>query len=252
MDIYKVTYRGNEKPMVLDFEDQLIASIASPVSDYINVQPVTIEQKSLTVFKGKILDVVTEKPIKAKIDIMINETGEIYTTVNSNSSSGNFLMSLPAGFNYGISVEADGYLFHSENFDLPIGDDFNVVNKDILLKNIKVGSNITLNNVFFKTEKWSITTESFHELDKLVALLEDVPNLEIEISGHTDNTGSKVFNELLSQRRADAVVKYLVDKGIERNRLKAKGYGSSKPVQSNDSSSGRALNRRTEFEILDN
>ena len=104
-------------------------------------------------------------------------------------------MSLPAGLNYGISVEADGYLFHSENFDLPIGDDFNVVNKDILLKNIKIGSNITLNNVFFKTEKWSITSESFHELDKLVALLKDVSNLEIEISGHTDNTGSKVFNE---------------------------------------------------------
>ena len=60
-------------------------------------------------------------------------------------------MSLPAGFNYGISVEADGYLFpNSENFDLPIGDDFNVVNKDILLKNIKIGSNITFQtNVFF-------------------------------------------------------------------------------------------------------
>ena len=124
--------------------------------------------------------------------------------------------------------------------------------RDILLKNIKIGSNITLNNVFFKTEKWSITSESFHELDKLVALLKDVPNLEIEISGHTDNTGSKVFNELLSQRRADAVVNYLVDKGIERKRLKAKGYGSSKPVANNDSSNGRALNRRTEFEILDN
>ena len=252
MDIYKVTYRGNEKQMVLDFEDQLIASIANPVSDNITLQPIILEQKSLTVFKGKILDVVTEKPIKAKIDIIINKTGEIYTTVNSNSSSGNFLMSLPAGFNYGISVEADGYLFHSENFDLPIGDDFNVVNKDILLKNIKIGSNITLNNVFFKTEKWSITSESFHELDKLVALLKDVSNLEIEISGHTDNTGSKVFNELLSQRRADAVVNYLVDKGIERKRLKAKGYGSSKPVANNDSSNGRALNRRTEFEILDN
>ena len=252
MDIYKVTYRGNEKPMVLDSEDQLIASIASPISDQIIVQPILIEQKSLTVFKGKILDAITGRPIKAKIDIILNKSGVLYTSVNSNSSSGNFLMSLPSGFNYGISVQADDFLFHSENFDLPIGDDFNIVNKDILLKNIKIGSNIALNNVFFKTEKWNLTPESFHELDKLVILLEDVPNLEIEISGHTDNTGSKVFNELLSQRRADAVVKYLVDKGIERNRLTARGYGSSKPVANNDNSEGRSLNRRTEFEILNN
>jgi len=252
MDIYKVTFKGNDKPMLLDFEDQLISSIASPISDQIITQPVLINQKSLTVFKGKILDAVTEQPIEAKIDIIINESGQLYTSVISNSSSGKFLMSLPAGANYGISVEAEAYLFHSENFDLPIGDDFNIVNKDILLKNIKIGSNIALNNVFFKTEKWNLTPESFYELDKLVILLEDVPNLEIEISGHTDNTGSKVFNELLSQRRANAVVNYLIDKGIDENRLTAKGYGSSRPIANNDNSQGRALNRRTEFEIINN
>ena len=252
LDIYKVTYWGADKPMTADFEDQLMASIASPVSDNSVAEPITVEEKSLTVFKGKILDAITKNSIAADIEITINSTGEVYTILKSNSSTGKFLLSLPAGKNYGISVAAEGYLFHSENFDLPKGDGFNLVNKDIELKNIKVGSNITLRNVFFNSGKWDVKSDSYAELDRLVALLSDIPSLKIEISGHTDNVGSVSFNELLSQRRADAVVNYLVGKGVDKKRLSAKGYGQSNPVDSNNTAEGRALNRRTEFEIIEN
>ncbi len=252
LDIYKVTYWGADKPMTADFEDQLMASIASPVSDNSVAEPITVEEKSLTVFKGKILDAITKNSIAADIEITINSTGEVYTTLKSNSSTGKFLLSLPAGKNYGISVVAEGYLFHSENFDLPKGDGFNLVNKDIELKNIKVGSNITLRNVFFNSGKWDVKSDSYAELDRLVALLSDIPSLKIEISGHTDNVGSVSFNKLLSQRRADAVVNYLAGKGVDKKRLSAKGYGQSKPVDSNNTAEGRALNRRTEFEIIEN
>ena len=252
LDIYKVTYWGADKPMTADFEDQLMASIASPVSDNSVAEPITVEEKSLTVFKGKILDAITKNSIAADIEITINSTGEVYTSLKSNSSTGKFLLSLPAGKNYGISVAAEGYLFHSENFNLPKGDGFNLVNKDIELKNIKVGSNIALRNVFFNSGKWDVKSDSYAELDRLVALLSDIPSLKIEISGHTDNVGSVSFNELLSQRRADAVVNYLVGKGVDKKRLSAKGYGQSKPVDSNNTAEGRALNRRTEFEIIEN
>ncbi len=252
LDIYKVTYWGADKPMTADFEDQLMASIASPVSDNSVAEPITVEEKSLTVFKGKILDAITKNSIAANIEITINSTGEVYTTLKSNSSTGKFLLSLPAGKNYGISVAAEGYLFHSENFDLPKGDGFNLVNKDIELKNIKVGSNIALRNVFFNSGKWDVKSDSYAELDRLVALLSDITSLKIEISGHTDNIGSVSFNELLSQRRADAVVNYLAGKGVDKKRLSAKGYGQSKPVDSNNTAEGRALNRRTEFEIIEN
>jgi len=252
LDIYKVTYWGADKPMTADFEDQLMASIASPVSDNSVAEPITVEEKSLTVFKGKILDAITKNSIAADIEITINSTGEVYTSLKSNSSTGKFLLSLPAGKNYGISVAAEGYLFHSENFDLPKGDGFNLVNKDIELKNIKVGSNIALRNVFFNSGKWDVKSDSYAELDRLVALLSDITSLKIEISGHTDNIGSVSFNELLSQRRADAVVNYLVGKGVDKKRLSAKGYGQSKPVDSNNTAEGRALNRRTEFEIIEN
>ena len=252
LDIYKVTYWGADKPMTADFEDQLMASIASPVSDNSVAEPITVEEKSLTVFKGKILDAITKNSVAADIEITINSTGEVYTTLKSNSSTGKFLLSLPAGKNYGISVAAEGYLFHSENFDLPKGDGFNLVNKDIELKNIKVGSNIALRNVFFNSGKWDVKSDSYAELDRLVALLSDIPSLKIEISGHTDNVGSVSFNKLLSQRRADAVVNYLAGKGVDKKRLSAKGYGQSKPVDSNNTAEGRALNRRTEFEIIEN
>ena len=86
----------------------------------------------------------------------------------------------------------------------------------------------------------------------MVTLLNDVPALKIEISGHTDNVGAESFNELLSQKRADAVVDYLLSKGIDKKRLLAKGYGQSNPVNSNDTDEGRAANRRTEFEIIEN
>ena len=252
LDIYKVTYWGADKPMSTDVQDQLIASIAKPVSDNTIAKPIVVEEKSLTVFKGKVLDAITKKPINAAIEIILNETGKVYTSFFSNSVTGKFLLSLPAGNNFGISVSADGYLFHSENFDLPKGDGFNSVTKDIQLKNIKVVSNIALRNVFFNSGKWEVKDDSFAELARLILLLNDVPSLKIEISGHTDNTGAESFNELLSQRRADAVVNYLLERGIEKNRLSAKGYGQSKPVDSNDSVEGRASNRRTEFEITEN
>jgi flagellar motor protein MotB/tetratricopeptide (TPR) repeat protein len=252
LDIYKVTYWGMDKPMSTDLQDQLIASIAKPVSDNIIAKPILVEEKSLTVFKGKVLDAITKKPIKASIEIILNETGKVYTSFFSNSATGKFLLSLPAGHNYGISVSADGYLFHSENFDLPKGDGFNSVTKDVELKNIKVGSNIALRNVFFNTGKWEVKDDSYAELARLVLLLNDVPSLKIEISGHTDNIGAESFNELLSQRRADAVVNYLVERGVDKKRLSAKGYGQSNPVDSNDNAEGRASNRRTEFEIIEN
>jgi outer membrane protein OmpA-like peptidoglycan-associated protein len=82
--------------------------------------------------------------------------------------------------------------------------------------------------------------------------MKDVPGLKIEISGHTDNTGSATINETLSQSRAEAVVTYLSSKGIQSARLTAKGYGSSKPVATNTTDEGRQQNRRTEFEIKGN
>jgi outer membrane protein OmpA-like peptidoglycan-associated protein len=82
--------------------------------------------------------------------------------------------------------------------------------------------------------------------------MNDVPSLKVEISGHTDNIGSETTNQKLSEDRANSVVSYLSKKGVTSSRLAGKGYGSSKPVASNNSEDGRQQNRRTEFEITGN
>ena len=120
------------------------------------------------------------------------------------------------------------------------------------LKNVAVGSKIALRNVFYDVGKSTLRPESGSELNRLVKLMQDVSTLKVEISGHTDNMGSKSLNRKLSEDRAKSVVLYLTKKGIAVDRLVAVGYGSSKPIASNKTNEGRQENRRTEFEIKSN
>jgi outer membrane protein OmpA-like peptidoglycan-associated protein/tetratricopeptide (TPR) repeat protein len=252
MDIYKVTFWGEDKELAPTTEDFLLASFANPIQDVQIESKVKVDKQALTVFKGITIDAISRKPVEATIDITDNSTGKVIETFTTNSATGKFLLSLAAGKNYGIAVKAPGYLFHSENFDVMEPTGFNMINKEIELKNIKKGSKIALRNIFFDTGKSTLKTESFAELDRLVQLLKEVPALRIEISGHTDNVGSEGMNQKLSQDRADAVVAYLVSKGISASRLESRGYGSTRPVADNKSNDGRQQNRRTEFEILAN
>jgi len=251
-DLYKVTFWGPPKEPIVDLEDYLLASIAKPIKDPQIEETVSVNKVSLTVFKGNTVDAISRKPVEAKIEITDNSTGKVIEDFTTNSATGKFLLSLKAGKNYGIAVKADGYLFHSENFDIPDGSAYNLINKTIELKNIAVGSKIALRNIFFDVGQATLRSESNAELDRLVKLLKDVPSLKVEISGHTDNTGSASTNEKLSQERAEAVVNYLTSNGIKSSRLTAKGYGSSQPVASNSTADGRQENRRTEFEIIAN
>ncbi len=251
-DIYKVTFWGPEKTPIVDVEDFLLSSIAMPMKDHQIEAKVDVNKKTFTVFKGSTIDAMTKKAVEAEIEITDLSTGKVTETFTTNSATGKFIITLVSGGNYGIAVKAKGYLFHSENFDIPTGSGDNLVNKIIELKNIAVGSKIALRNVFFDTGKSFLRTESNSELDRVVKLMKDVPGLKIEISGHTDNTGSATVNEALSQQRAEAVVQYLTSKGVAPNRLTAKGYGAAKPVASNNTEDGRQQNRRTEFEIKGN
>lgn len=118
------------------------------------------------------------------------------------------------------------------------------------IKEVKSGISVTLNNIFFALEESKLTEESFVELDKLVALMVENPDIEIEISGHSDNTGSDEFNMKLSKERAKAVADYLRTKKIRKKRLSWNGYGNTIPLTSNDTEEGRTKNRRVEFKII--
>jgi len=249
-DIYLITFLGPEKPMIMNNEDNLLASLAAPVKETVIAPTVQIKEAQLTILKGVITDAMTKKPLEATIDLIDNVKNEVVASFTSNSSTGRYLVSLPAGRNYGIAVKKEGYLFHSENFDIPATAAFQEVTKDVELKNVAVGSKIILKNIFFDFDKATLRPESTNELERLTQLLKDVPTLKIEISGHTDSKGADDYNKKLSDNRAKAVVAYLIGKGIAADRLTAVGYGEEQPIATNDTDEGRQMNRRTEFKIL--
>ena len=249
-DIYMITFLGAEKPMILNNEDNLLANIAAPVKETVIAPTLQIKEAQLTILKGIITDALTNKLLEATVEIIDNQKNEIIASFTSNSSTGKYLVSLPAGKNYGIAVKKDGYLFHSENFDIPATAAFQEVTKDVALKNLTVGSKIILKNIFFDFDKATLRPESTNELQRLTKLLTDVPTLKIEISGHTDSKGADDYNKKLSDNRAKAVVDHVIKAGIAADRLTSKGYGEEQPIASNDNDEGRQLNRRTEFKIL--
>ncbi len=118
------------------------------------------------------------------------------------------------------------------------------------MTDFKVGTKIVLKNILYDFDKSTLRPESIEELDKLLEFLNTKPTLRIEISSHTDNKGSARYNKKLSEERAKSVVTYLVNKGIDINRLEAKGYGFDEPIATNDTDEGRQMNRRTEFMII--
>lgn len=206
----------------------------------------------ITILKGTITDALTKKPLNAKLVLVDNDKNETVSEFESNASTGKYLIVLPSGKNYGLAVQKTDYMFHSENFNIPPSTDYQEITKDVELKKIAIGTKIVLNNIFFDFDAATLRDESTAELERLLKLLNDVPNLKIEIGGHTDSKGADDYNLKLSDRRAQAVVKYLIGKGISSSRLQSKGYGETKPVATNDTDEGRQLNRRTEFEIIGN
>ena len=122
--------------------------------------------------------------------------------------------------------------------------------KDIPLKPIEVGETVVLNNIFFDYDEYKLLPSSKVELNRLVNLLKNNPEMEIRIQGHTDSQGDEEYNEKLSENRAKSVYNYLVEHGISKERLSYKGFGESQPIADNDTEEGRAKNRRTEFEVI--
>jgi len=117
----------------------------------------------------------------------------------------------------------------------------------VLLNDIREKLKTNAENIFFETDRYTLLPASFKALDKTVRLLKENPQLHLLIEGHTDSTGLPEANLVLSQRRANAVLNYLIQQGIDEKRLSAKGYGSARPIEDNNTPQGRSRNRRVEL-----
>ena len=199
--------------------------------------------------KGKILAEDTKKPLGARFEIIDVVSGKLVAESFSDRYTGEFLVPLPTEKIYALNASKNGYLFYSENFDFDGVDQVKPQEKEILLEPIKEGSKLVLRNVFFDTDQAKLKEESIPELNKMFQLLSIQSGLHVEIGGHTDSEGDDSHNQALSERRALAVLNYLIDSGIDASRLTSKGYGELNPIASNNTEEGRAQNRRTEIRI---
>jgi outer membrane protein OmpA-like peptidoglycan-associated protein/tetratricopeptide (TPR) repeat protein len=201
------------------------------------------------IIKGKIYDSVSKKPLQASIKIVDNISTKEIVTVNS-SPEGVYEAAVPTGKKYELVVKSPDYQTAYENVNVPVSQKNQEIIKDFPLNNLAVGSKIILKNIFYDFDKATLRAQSIIELDHLIQLLNDYPNMRIELSSHTDNKGTADYNVYLSNARSKSCVDYLISKGISKNRLEYKGYGLTQPIATNDTDAGRQLNRRTEFKIL--
>ena len=205
----------------------------------------------VTVIQGRVVDAYTDEPLVAKL-ILKNEESGVVVSEQESEENGDYIFSVPSGINYLIDVVKEDYIFLSQGFEIPYSNDFQKIEQNVELFRVSIGSSIVLENIFFDTGKSSLREESEEELNKLRDILLELKSLKIKITGHTDSTGDRVFNKTLSEKRAKTVVNYLVEQGIGIDRLEFAGYGVEKPIASNNTAEGRQLNRRTEFEIIEN
>ncbi|AQG78668.1 flagellar motor protein MotB [Spirosoma montaniterrae] len=213
--------------------------------------------KPVSYLKGIIADARTKKPLPATVELIDLKTNAVVSRVQADAQTGQYTAILPTGGEYALYVNMPGYLFKSLSFDFTqrtkgersVGTG---VALSVPLEPAVSGATAkeTLNNLFFETGRYDLADKSRTELDRLSAFLKANPAVKVEISGHTDDRGDAAANLTLSQKRAQSVVAYLTGAGIDAGRIRAVGYGKTRPLAPNTSDENRRQNRRIEWRVL--
>lgn len=188
------------------------------------------------------------------VNITVTKSGSKDTVKTESNSAGKVVFEGNAGDKFSVKGAKKGYLNQAIEVVIPASAR-DTLNYTMHLDSDEAEKPIVMENVYYNTGKSSIRKDAAQELDKLVTLLKENPEIKIEIGSHTDSRQTKSYNQRLSEQRAKAVVNYLVSKGISKNRLRSKGYGESQLL--NDCKDGvecseeqHQKNRRTEFKII--
>lgn len=185
--------------------------------------------------------------IMGQIELINRRTGERIVAQTSMRGAHNF--QIRQGDDYDIHVNAAGYIFKDTTVSVPFSE--KPIMQQVAMEQLHENMVMQLRNIQFELNSAALTAESYDELDKVIRMMRDNPEMRIELSAHTDDQGSDAYNDNLSSRRGTAVKRYLTEQGIASERVNAIGYGKRKPLVANDSDEHRAMNRRVEFIILD-
>lgn len=207
----------------------------------------------IVLIKGRVFNAKTKEPMAVPIQYQnlsdSNGIGKELGVASSDPITGAYQIVLPAGAQYGYQAEKVGFYPISNFIDLVDLGDYEEKRVDLYLTPIEKGREVRLNNLFFEFDKAVLKPASYAELNRLAKILKHTEASSIEIAGHTDDKGSSTYNLELSKERATSVVAYLIEAGVPAERLKAVGYGETKPLVQNSSEENRAINRRVEFTI---
>lgn len=255
-DIYMITIPEGlkntppvaERPQVKPDQEPVV--VVNPNPDVPVSQPKLVPLKYIVT----VIDAENSSPLDARLKMV----GANDNVVVGLSSRGNgvyeFNISSKTAKDYRLTVERDGYAFQNLTLKLDgASDQEKTVTRTVEMKKLSERVAGILRNIYFDFDKATFKTESYAELNLLESMLRSNPGMSVEIGGHTDYIGTKDYNLFLSRKRAEAVKDFLTKKGIDARRIKAVGYGKSKPLASNDDErDGRQLNRRVEFKVLSN
>ncbi|MGK7391211.1 MAG: OmpA family protein [Candidatus Cyclobacteriaceae bacterium M2_1C_046] len=197
--------------------------------------------------EGAIVNATTKDPVSAKI---------VYESLPYGSNIGilegeSFSFFIPKEMEYQIRIEAEGYSPYTHNISLHEFQEGHFYRVIELMPN-GVNQLIRLEKLIFALGKAKITKESYKELDIILEMLNENPDMIIQLEGHTDYRGNEKANMKLSEARVESVQKYLIGRGVDKKRIKTKAFGGSQPLSRNDDPDSREKNRRVEVRILSN
>ena len=199
---------------------------------------------------GIVRDAKSKKAVSATINFVQTNNNKKVDSTQSFVSTGIYRSNLAANQSFVITAYARGYATFTETIDLSKLAVNGKLNKDIYLNPLAVGDKITLQNINFELSKSDLLPASYVELDKVVTMMQDFPQMEIRLEGHTDVVGDPDANQELSEERVESCKNYLVKKGIAPARIQTIGYGSSKPIIKSGTEEQRKVNRRVEMSVL--
>lgn len=219
------------------------------VTNNIRVKPIPDTKAYIT---GHVYSKKDSKPITGmQIDVLVNGTRPDNSTFVVDTAHGVFELTLETGDDYILNVDMipNDFIGAVDSIMLKGESEKIKMMKDFYLTPIEIGQSVEIKNIYFESGKAVLKPESFPSLDEVVKLMAKKKELNIQIEGHTDNTGATWFNKVLSKQRAEAVAAYISSQGITSSRITTMGYGPDVPKAKNDTEEGRSLNRRVEFTI---
>lgn len=204
---------------------------------------------SLVTIKGTVLSARDSTPVSARIRYKKLPHGDDVGIFVSNNQ-GLYEMPVLNLNSYLFEAEADGFYPLKQQVDINDFNLDNLVHKNFLMEPLRIGQIMKFDNFLFEQSEAILLAESYPVLDKLVGILMANPSMVIQLEGHTDFRGNDRLNRKLSGDRVKVIRDYLINKGIERQRVKTKAFGGTHPLSTEDTPEAMKLNRRVEIRIL--